>query len=201
MIDTENIKATEKKEGLEDLRLISKTSVATIQIAPTNLLQEYVLDLLPPAERQQLAQDLGRDPALLKRVQQERRVGQLVKNALHQACTVENGRLTQLMPAIPKQRRPLSSSFAPRQLAMVTLLLVLLLGGWQWFNSGQSALWQSPPTIVAVTATITHTPTATETQRVPTETAVASQTELDTNIVITPAPLPTPVAAVPMNTN
>ena len=165
----------------------------------STLLQEYVLDLLPPAEKQQLAQDIGYDSALLKQVQQERQVGQLVKSTLQQASAVENGRLAQLMPAIPKQKRPFWNSFAPRQLAMVAMLFVLLLGGWQWFNSEQSALWSSP-TAVAVTATMTHTPTATETQMVPTETAVANQTK--PNIVITPErPPPTPVAAVPVNTN
>jgi ammonia channel protein AmtB len=106
------------------------------------------------------------------------------------------------MPAIPKQKRPFWQSFAPRQLAMATMMFILLLGGWQWFNSERSALWTSPPTIVAVTATMTHTPTATETQMMPTETAVTHHTEPNTNIVITPAPPPpTPVAAVPVNTN
>lgn len=167
----------------------------------TTLLQEYVLDLLPPAEKQRLAQQIGHDPALMKQVQQERQVGQFVKNTLQQASAVENGRLAQLMPSIPKGKRPFWPSFAPRQLAMVAMLFVLLLGGWQWFNSGQSALWTSP-TAIAVTATMTHTPAATETQTVPTETAVANQTEPNPDIVITPAPPPpTPVAAVPVNTN
>ena len=177
------------------MRLISKTSVNSV----ANLLQEYVLDLLPPAEKQQLAQKIGRDPALLQQVQQERQVEQLVKSTLQQAGAVENGRLAQLMPAIPKQKRPFWYSFAPRQMAMMAMLFILLLGGWQWLNSSQVVIWQSPPTIVAVTATTTHTPTATETQRVPTETAVARQTEPDA--VMTPAPLPTPVAAVPVSTN
>ncbi len=200
MIETDK-KATERKESLEVLSLISKTSVNAVanSLAPTNLLQEYVLDLLPPAEKQQLAQKIGRDPALLQQVRQERQVGELVKSTLQQAGAVENGRLAHLMPAIPKQKRPFWSSFAPRQVAMVAMLFVLLLGGWQWLNSSQSAIWQSTPTIVAVTATTTQTPTATETQRVPTETAVARQTEPE--IILTPAPLPTPVAAVPVNTN
>lgn len=164
----------------------------------TNLLQEYVLDLLPSVEKQPLARQIGNDAALLKQVQQERQVGQLVKRTLQQAGTIENGRLAQLMPAIPKQKRPFWPSFAPRQLAMVAMLFVLLLGGWQWFNNEQSALWSSP-TAVAVTATMTHTPAATETQMVPTETAVADQN--NPIVVTTPAPLPTPIAAVPINTN
>ncbi len=164
-----------------------------------NLLQEYVLDLLPPVDKQRMAQQVGSDPALLAEVQQERQVGQLVKSTLQQVGAVGNGRLAHLMPAIPQKRRPFWHSIAPRQLAMVTMLFVLLLGSWHWFTSGQSALWSSP-TAVAVTATMTHTPAATETQMVATETAVANQANPD--LVITPVPPPpTPVAAVPINTN
>jgi anti-sigma factor RsiW len=50
-----------------------------------NLLTEYVLDLLPPAEKQRLAQQIGADPALQAQVQQERQVGQLVKQTVQQA--------------------------------------------------------------------------------------------------------------------
>ena len=167
-----------------------------------NLLQEYVLDLLPPAEKQHLTRQLGSDAALRAQVQQERQVEHLVKSSLHQASAIENGRLVQLMPAIPRKKRPFWASFAPRQLAMAAMLFVLLLGGWQWFSSDQSPLWHSPPTSVAVTATTTHTPAATETQVAPTETAVAHHKEpYETAVSITPAPPPTPVAAVPVNTN
>jgi anti-sigma factor RsiW len=165
-----------------------------------NLLQEYVLDLLPLAEKQQMAQRIGADPMLLSKVKQERQVGQQVKQTLQQAGHIKNGRLAQLMPAIPKQKRPFGPSFVPRQLAMVAMLLVLLLGGWQWFSNDHAAIWTSTPTTVAVTATMTHTPTATETQIGPMETAVANQNKL--NAAITPAPPPpTPIAAVPINTN
>jgi hypothetical protein len=165
-----------------------------------NLLQSYVLDLIPPAEKQQMSQRIGADPMLLEQVSQERQVGQLVKQTLQQAGQIENGRLAHLRPAIPERKRPLWPSFAPRQLAMVAMLFVLLLGGWQWFSSDHAVIWPSTPTIVAVTATMTHTPAATETQIMPTETAVASQNR--PNAVITTAPPPpTPVAAVPVNTN
>lgn len=171
----------------------------------TNLLQEYVLDLLPTAEKEQLTHQISQDPKLLAAAQQERQVGQLVKQTLQKATAVDNGRLVQLMPAIPRHKRlvwpgvPLRQT--GRQLAAVAMLLVLLLGSWQWFNSGQPSLWPSPPTMVAVTATMTHTPAATETQTLPTETAVANQIDPEPNFVSTPAPLPTPVAAVPINTN
>lgn len=169
----------------------------------TQQLQEYVLDLLPDAEKTQLAQQIAADPSLLPQVQAERRVGQLVKITLQQATSVENGRLVQLMPAIPKRKSLvwLGFGFAPRQVAMVAMLFLLVLGGWQWLTGNVPSINSTEATIVAVTATMTHTPTATETQTVENEaaeTAVSSQPEPPI-IILTPAP--TPVAAVPLNAN
>ena len=198
MIETEDKKATEKNERAENLRQISKKSLNSVANS-TNLLQAYVLDLLTPAEKQQVARQIGANPDMLAQVQRERQVGQLVKQTVHQAGVAENGRLAQRMPAIPQQKRPFWASFAPRQMAMVAMMFVLLLGGWQWLSSEQSALWQSPPTVVSVTATITNTPTATQTQTVPTETAVANPLALQA--IMTPAPPPTPVAGIALGTN
>lgn len=138
---------------------------------------------------------------------QEQQVRQLMRETLTQAGQVENGRLAQLMPTIPKKKRPFWHSLVAKpmmnQLAMAAMLFVLLLGGWHWFSNDSSAIWQTPPTNVAtsiaVTATMTNTPTATQTEAkfVATETAV-SQVPI---LIQTPAPLPTPVAAVPINTN
>ncbi|MBK8900960.1 MAG: hypothetical protein IPM53_07250 [Anaerolineaceae bacterium] len=168
-----------------------------------NLLTEYVLDLLPPTEKQRLAQQIGADPALQAQVRQERQVGQLVKQTVQQAGIIDNARLTQQMPAIPRQKRPFwhnpAAQQAMRQVAMATMMFILLLGGWQWFNGSQTAVLSQTPTAIAVTATMTHTPTATQTQQAPTETAVAR--ELTPDMIYTPAPLPTPVAAVAINTN
>ncbi len=170
-----------------------------------NLLQEYVLDLLPPAEKQRLAQQIGADPVLQARVQQERQVGQLVKQTVQQAGLADNARLARLMPAVPRQQRPFwpipTVQQTMRQVAMVVMMFMLLLGGWQWFNGGQTAVLSQTPTAIAVTATMTHTPTATQTQQVPVETAVAREFTDTPNVSYTPAPLPTPVAGVPMNTN
>lgn len=167
-----------------------------------NLLPEYVLDLLPVAEKQQLAQQIGLDPALQAQVQQERQVGQLVKHTLQQVGQVDNARLARLMPTIPRQKRPFwptPAAQALQQLAMVTMMCILLLGGWQWFNGRQTAVLSQTPTAIAVTATMTHTPTATQMQPELVETAVARQ--FTPGIVYTPAPLATPIADVPINTN
>ncbi|WP_420644043.1 hypothetical protein [Candidatus Leptofilum sp.] len=136
---------------------------------------------------------------------QEQQVRQLVRETLTQVGQIENGRLTQLMPAIPKKKRPFWQVWPAQptvsQLAVAAMLLVMLLGGWHWFNSDSNALWQPQPTSLAVTATTTNTPTATQTQAkiVATETAVSQQPT--PAIVQTPAPPPTPVAAVPISTN
>jgi hypothetical protein len=136
---------------------------------------------------------------------QEQEVRQLVRETLNQAGQIDNGRLAQLMPAIPKRKRPfwhdITSHQLTRQLAMVTMLCILLLGSWHWFNDTNSAVWSTQPTSIAVTATTTFTPTATETQAkiVATETAVG-QHPVPT-IIQTPAPLPTPDTAVPINAN
>lgn len=134
---------------------------------------------------------------------QEQQVRQLVRETLTQVGQIDNGRLTQLMPAIPKKKRPFWHHPAVpqmmRQVAMAAMMFILLLGGWQWFSHSSSAVWPQAPTVVAVTATMTHTPTATQTQQVPTETAVAH--DRSPEFIYTPAPLPTPVAAVSMNTN
>ncbi|WP_420631929.1 hypothetical protein [Candidatus Leptofilum sp.] len=134
---------------------------------------------------------------------QEQQVRQLVRETLTQVGQIENGRLTQLMPAIPKKKRPFWQNWLAQplagQLAIAAMLFVLLLGGWHWVNNGSNAVWQALPTSVAVTATTTNTPTATQTQTrvMVTETAVSQQPA--PAIVQTPAPLPTPVAAVPIN--
>ena len=135
---------------------------------------------------------------------QEQQVRQLVRETLTQAGQIENGRLAELMPAIPKKKRPFWKNAAMRpitsQLAVATMLFVLLLGGWFWFNNNQSAVWQVPPTHVAITATTTNTPTATQTEVkiMATETAVSKQPA--PTMIQTPAPPPTPVAAVPVRT-
>ncbi|VAW31028.1 hypothetical protein MNBD_CHLOROFLEXI01-847 [hydrothermal vent metagenome] len=165
-----------------------------------NLLQDYLLGLLPPAAKRQVEQQIANDPTLLSKLQQERQVEKLVKGTLHQVGQIENGRLTQLMPAIPKRQPKLAWNGAlSRQLAMAAMLFLLLFGGWQWYNN-QPTLWPTQPTHVAVTATLTNTPAPTETQvTAPTETAVAKQTV--PTAVMTPEPPPTPIAAVSINTN
>ncbi|MCP4420104.1 MAG: hypothetical protein GY805_26160, partial [Chloroflexi bacterium] len=101
-----------------------------------NLLQDYVLDLLPPTAKRQVEQQIADDPTLLPKLGQERQVEYLVKQTLRQINYIDNGRLAQLMPSIPsKNPKPRWSMAWQRQLAMAAMLFLLLFGGWQWHNN------------------------------------------------------------------
>ncbi len=117
----------------------------------------------------------------------EEQIARLVRSTVQAAGQVDNGRLRQLMPAIPTRRqRPVWQ----RQLATACAALLVCLGLFGLYQTSQPGASVSP-TYIAITATFTSEPTATETQTV-TSTAVAQ-----TAIAATPAP-PTPVAALPV---
>ncbi|HRQ41154.1 MAG TPA: hypothetical protein PLD25_24820 [Chloroflexota bacterium] len=117
----------------------------------------------------------------------EEQIARLVRGTVQAAGQVDNGRLRQLMPAIPTRRtRPVWQ----RQLATACAALLVCLGMFGLYQSNQPGAGGSP-TYVAITATFTSEPTATETQTV-TSTAVAQP-----SLTATPAP-PTPVAALPV---
>lgn len=172
-------------------------------------LSDYVLDLLPGGERRQVEQHAAECAACRTALQTERQIGGLVRASLQAASEPRHGRLGQLRPGIAPVR-PAQSGFwlaRQRQLALVGLLLVLLLGtlGLRYSSARQS--WQPPlPTSVAATATTTASATrngatATLAQTL-TSTRMAATTVSSTlaapaarsHLHPTPIPLPTPVA-------
>ncbi|MFO7682316.1 MAG: zf-HC2 domain-containing protein [Chloroflexota bacterium] len=170
---------------------------------------DYVLNLLPKAERQAVEQHTAVCSHCHKTLQAERDLGQMVRLTLQTATQPANGRLTQLMPAIPshKQRRPGLVMGWQRQLAVVGLLMMVLLGSLGMWNGRSHTIWGAPSPTLAVTATSTQDATATLAQQATqvqetlaaqqlTLTAVASPT-LEASITATPAPQPTPIAAIP----
>ncbi|MCB8988170.1 MAG: zf-HC2 domain-containing protein [Ardenticatenaceae bacterium] len=169
------------------------------------LLSDYVLDLLPSGKRQQVELHAAECAACRAALQTERQIGGLVRASLQAAAEPGNGRLAQLMPAVPRQPAPTAVWWdRQRQLALVGLLLVVLLGSWGLrFGQGRHG-WQPPlPTSVAVTATNSATATlaeaATSTRVVETavSTSLASPTAppaTQSSISPTPIPLPTPIA-------
>lgn len=124
----------------------------------------------------------------------DEQIARLVRTTLQAATQPDNGRLKQLMPPLPTRRRRLLTAWQ-RQLALAGAAMIMCLGLFGLYQTGQQALWPgSAPTQVAITATFTSEPTATATDTAATSTAVVLQTA-----VATPAP-PTPVAALPSAT-
>lgn len=170
------------------------------------LLSDYVLDLLPGGQRRQVELHAAECAACRQALQAERQLGAVVRASLQAATEPGYGRLARLMPAIPKPAAPpVYHRARQRQLALVGLLLLLLLGslGLRYGQGRQG--WQPPlPTIVAATATQTSEATATLAEAVTStrvvETAVSTVFAAPTNPTAahaspTPAPLPTPLAA------
>lgn len=130
------------------------------------LLGDYVLDLLPPAQAWHVSGHLATCAACRRRVEQERRVGNWVAETVSAATAIDASRLHALMPRPPIQAR---AGYSPptwtRQLVPLTVVLLVLLFG---------ALMRAPqnqPPLPALfantsTATMTHTPTATLAQSI-----------------------------------
>jgi hypothetical protein len=123
---------------------------------------------------------------------------------LQTATKPTNGRLTQLMPPIPGQKRNSFANFGwQKQLAAVGMIIFLFIGGLGLYRHTQQPIWNhSHPTSVAVTATITNTPTVAGTTVQTTDTFAATSTAIAKEtiavITVTPSPHPaTPIAALP----
>lgn len=175
---------------------------------------DYVLNLLPKMERQAIEQHTAVCGQCHKALSTEREIGQMVRFTLQTATQPANGRLAQLMPAIPakKQRWSFTMIGWQRQLAVVTLLVVIFMGSFGVWNGRSQNIWGVPsPTTLAATATSTKDATATIAQKQTTQaeetlaverltiTAVASPSMKATAqayITATPAPQPTPIAAL-----
>jgi anti-sigma factor RsiW len=175
---------------------------------------DYVLNLLPKMERQTVEQHTAVCGHCQTALQAEREMGQMVRLTLQTATQPANGRLAQLMPPIPKhkQRWSLMMMGWQRQLAVVTMLVVILMGSFGVWNGRSQNIWGVPsPTTLAATATTDATATiaqqttqAGETLAAEglTVTAVAApsiQTTAQASIISTPPPPPTPIAALSIN--
>ncbi len=168
------------------------------------LLSDYVLDLLPSGKRRQVERHAAECAACRTALQTERQLGSLVRTSLQAATEPGNGRLAHLMPAIPRQPARAIWLGRQRQLALVGLLLMLLLGSLGLrYGQGRHG-WQPPlPTSVAATATnsatatLAQTMTSTRVVETAVSTSYASPTAPPTThsaISPTPIPLPTPIA-------
>lgn len=174
-----------------------------------NKVPDYVLDLLPSAERQQVERHIVACAACRQAVRQERVFNQVVRSTLQTATQPPAGHLRRLMPAVPGRRAVsgrrsyffLNLAGWQKQLAFLCLFTAMLLGSLSLHLSESQRLWSAPsPTFLAVTATTTREPTVTvaegegQEQVVPLHTAVPTA-PAHPQIITTPAPIPTPVAA------
>ncbi|MBE2222049.1 MAG: zf-HC2 domain-containing protein [Anaerolineae bacterium] len=171
----------------------------------THQIPDYVLNLLPRLEQQAVEQHTAVCSHCQRTLQAEREVGQMVRFTLQTATQPANGRLAQFMPAVPshKQHKSFTMMGWQRQLAVVTLLVVIVMGSFGMWNGRSQNIWGvASPTATSTldaTATIAQQQTIQAAETLAAETlggtAVASPT-IQAYITATPAPQPTPVAAI-----
>lgn len=178
----------------------------------TQQLPDYVLNLLPQRERQTIEQHTAVCDPCQTSLKEERELGQMIRLTLQTATQPDNGRLAQLMPAIPQQKQRWSFTMIgwQRQVAVVTLLLAILMGSLGMWHGRSQNVWG----VASPTATSTQDATATLAQQQTTQaeetlaavgwtgTAVASPSVKATAqayMATIPIPPPTPIAAISTN--
>ncbi len=167
-------------------------------------LTDYVLGLLSGQERQDVDHHVAICPTCQDVLDSEMKMGRAIQQTLHVGTQPTNGRLQQLMPAIPQKNKQWGWNLAlQRQITSALVLSMLILGGFSWYNATQHNGLLPAPTYVAITATFTSEPTATEAKAtiLPTETAVANQQQPHINVNTTPPPQATPIAALSTMSN
>jgi anti-sigma factor RsiW len=161
-------------------------------------LPDYVLGLLAPEQANQILDHMAGCAACRRIVQDEREIGQMVRQTLSVATHPDPARLRQLMPPPPGKIRQVGTGAGwVRSLAPALVVLLLIVG---------AVMMQSPasrrplPAIVpaTATATTTNTPTATIAQGVaipagPLPAAWSDQTSSGP-VWPSPANVPTPTA-------
>ena len=129
----------------------------------SEILADYVLDLLPEAARAEVESHLAVCARCRETVTRERELVTEVRQTLVESGRTDAGHLKRLMPPLPTVDRA-----GWRPVVALLLLLVFFLGVVQselplWEPDGQGTL--SNPTTTALVATATTTPTATHSPR------------------------------------
>lgn len=155
----------------------------------SNQISDYLLDLLPTAERQALEGHLAGCAHCRQAVLTQQQLVQTIRGTLVVATRPGPGRIAQLMPHPPIHRRP-SLKLMRRPLAAMVLLVVLGLAGLNW-QMGYNQ-WRNPAvTVLAVTAT--HQPTSTATH------TAGHEQNSPIEPAMTPRPAGTPIADLNAN--
>lgn len=159
----------------------------------SELIADYVLDLLSPVERQRVEGHLVGCADCREAVLAERQIGQFVRGTVAMATRPGSTNLTCLMPTPPTTRRFPAFSFAQwRPVLAVCMLAVLFWGGLNMWSNTNPAGWQEPATAMAVTATQVPTMTATHTV----EEEQEAEPTISADGMLSPVPAGTPIAAV-----
>lgn len=163
----------------------------------SQIIADYVLDLLPPERRAALEDHLARCEQCRIAVGRERALVAQVQQTLAHAGRPASDRLQQLMPAAPA-RHPSFRTFyemAWRPATALALLLVLFLGVLQsdllLGHQRNDAILSSPST-TALVVTTTTTPTATQ--------IGAARQDDAYGATIDPAPLTLAISPPPVGT-
>lgn len=174
----------------------------------TAKISDYVLGLLPAAQRRAVEQHTAVCADCRRKLQQERQFSQFIGQTVAAATAPPPGRLAALQPPAPVGSRRWPHTLR-QQVALAATLLVVLFAGLGLRQFAPPGSDGTLPAFMAVTSTASATPTQTD---APTSTLASlagpGAPVLSTAVPIepaadTPAPslAPTPIAAVIQNAN
>jgi hypothetical protein len=134
------------------------------------MIPDYVLDLSTDRQRQHVIQHVTKCRQCKLALEAERQLLSTVRVSISSATEPHPQRLVELMPVPPRVRyfRQLATTW-PTQLAVVSLLIILIVGAINLNFSGTGTIWQNggagamSTSVITSTAAVTKTPTVTVT--------------------------------------
>jgi anti-sigma factor RsiW len=167
-------------------------------------ISDYVLNLLPEAEKQRLAHHVAGCGQCYQALLKERHMVRSMQSTIDAATKPDRDRLEHLRPAVP-QRTARHHAFPiwQRQLAAIGVVILLLMGGVSLSAGQKAGSWfkLSPNDYRPATATLTDTPTMTATatlvSSLPAQATSAPQ-YFEPNLSPRPAVTPGPIPARPL---
>lgn len=133
-----------------------------------SLLTDYVLELLPGDESDQVTAHLSRCQECQRAMAAERQVGLAVKTTLRAASSVDQARLRRSMPLPPVTVNPVQAllTWSPG-LAAIGILLLIIGSTLVFYLNQRPAGWSStPPAAYSTAVMMTNTPTMTATSEI-----------------------------------
>jgi hypothetical protein len=125
---------------------------------------DYVLGLLSSDEAARVADHLSTCISCRQQVRVERRLVADVKSTLDITSVFNGQKLESLMPLIPSSKKTTVFAFDPRQIALATALIVVILGGMILGIANRHGSWRNNNnSIVTATTVVTETPSFTAT--------------------------------------